>query len=77
MGPWWRFGSGRGYGDDISLLHVNKGDSERLSHDQSTPTRFTAGSPNAHSAAADQVMNRVYVPIPGGKEQCLLAGGRR
>jgi hypothetical protein len=43
--------------------------------DQSIPIA-QAGPPNAHSVAADPVMNQVYVPIPAGHSSvCGSAGG--
>ena len=52
-------------------------DSDGIRQDQSVPTTLTAGPPNAHSVAADPVMNQVYVPIPGGGKSnvCSTAGG--
>src|SRR5947209_4058149 len=40
-------------------------------------TTLTPGAPNAHSVAADPVMNQVYVPIPGNSKSnvCSSAGG--
>ncbi len=43
--------------------------------DQSVPIAL-AGRPNAHSVAADPVLNQVYVPIPAGHSSvCSSAGG--
>jgi hypothetical protein len=52
-------------------------DAEGLTQDQSIPTTTSAGAPNAHSVAADPIMNQVYVPIPGGNKSnvCSSAGG--
>ena len=52
-------------------------DSEGIRQDQSVPTTTTTGAPNAHSVAADPVMNQVYVPIPGNNKStvCSAAGG--
>jgi hypothetical protein len=52
-------------------------DSDGIRQDQSVPITLTAGAPNAHSVAADPVMNQVYVPIPGGGKSnvCSAAGG--
>lgn len=52
-------------------------DADGLRQDQSIPITLTAGTPNAHSVAADPIMNQVYVPIPGnGKSNvCSTAGG--
>ncbi len=52
-------------------------DSDGIRQDQSVPLTLTPGAPNAHSVAADPVMNQVYVPIPGnGKSNvCSSAGG--
>jgi hypothetical protein len=52
-------------------------DAEGLRPDQSIPTTTSAGPPNAHSVAADPIMNQVYVPIPGDNKSnvCSSAGG--
>jgi len=52
-------------------------DADGIRQDQSVPTTLTPGSPNAHSVAADPVMNQVYVPIPGNNKSsvCSSAGG--
>jgi len=52
-------------------------DAAGLSQDQSVPITLTPGTPNAHSVAADPIMNQVYVPIPGGNKSnvCSTAGG--
>jgi hypothetical protein len=52
-------------------------DSDGIRQDQSVPITLTAGTPNAHSVAADPIMNQVYVPIPGGGKSnvCSTAGG--
>jgi len=52
-------------------------DADGLSQDQSVATTLTPGAPNAHSVAADPIMNQVYVPIPGGNKSnvCSTAGG--
>jgi hypothetical protein len=52
-------------------------DSDGIRQDQSVPITLTPGTPNAHSVAADPVMNQVYVPIPGGGKSnvCSTAGG--
>src|SRR5262249_42664383 len=52
-------------------------DAEGGTQDQSIPTTTSPGTPNAHSVAADPVMNQVYVPIPGGNKSnvCSSAGG--
>jgi hypothetical protein len=52
-------------------------DSDGIRQDQSIPITLTPGTPNAHSVAADPVMNQIYVPIPGGGKSniCSTAGG--
>jgi hypothetical protein len=52
-------------------------DSDGIRQDQSVPITLTPGTPNAHSVAADPVMNQIYVPIPGGGKSnvCSAAGG--
>ena len=52
-------------------------DADGISQDQSVVTGPT-GAPNAHSVAADPILNQVYVPIGGrasGNTVCSSAGG--